>query len=435
MSDRNTNSEVVELKGDGNPPECVYPTSYGVPPNDVMQSPRNRNQFDVLVTNGWGRIAYNIVRSLGRRGLGIALGTDEFLGMALLSRYTTAHFHHPSIRNTAGFIESLKQAFRTFAPRVYLPSEQEVLVVSRFRDELDEYGVKIPIAPFETLCALHKKDALTDLAASLGVPTPETIVPKDLADVRAFAREIGDPVVVKRLCSSSGRGVFYTTREKLLADDGASALRGLPFGKFLLQRYVGGTGCGVSMLFNHGQLRAKFTHKRLRERLSTGGVSTLRMSVQNRLLEEYAERLLRHTCFHGVAMVEFKYDEASNQAWLLEVNPRFWGSLALAIHSGVDFPHLVYRMALEGDVEPVLNYQTNVQGRWIMGDMFTVLLRMGRNGHQYPTTAEHPSARAFDDLDWRDPLPFAGQFIFSAWKYLITLNASPEDAEILPETL
>jgi len=213
MSDRNTNSEVVELKGDGNPPECVYPTSYGVPPNDVMQSPRNRNQFDVLVTNGWGRIAYNIVRSLGRRGLGIALGTDEFLGMALLSRYTTAHFHHPSIRNTAGFIESLKQAFRTFAPRVYLPSEQEVLVVSRFRDELDEYGVKIPIAPFETLCALHKKDALTDLAASLGVPTPETIVPKDLADVRAFAREIGDPVVVSD-CAPRLAEAFFIPRAR-----------------------------------------------------------------------------------------------------------------------------------------------------------------------------------------------------------------------------
>jgi predicted ATP-grasp superfamily ATP-dependent carboligase len=435
-SNTNTNLAVLETTADSNDSPGGLPAGHApASGNGVNQSGKGR-QVDVLVTNGWGRVAYNIVRSLGRKGLTVALGTDEFLGMGLLSRYTAASFRHPSvIRQTLGFLASLKEAFRTFSPRVYLPSDQEVMVAAKYRDELDEFGIKIPIAPFATLRMLHLKDALQRLAASLGVPTPETIVPKNLDEVRAFVREFGDPVVVKRLSSSSGRGLSYTSREELLAADGPAALRGLRFGEFLVQEHVGGASYGVSMLFNHGELRAKFTHKRLRERAPRGGVSTLRLSVQNRLLEEYAESLLRHAGFHGVAMVEFKYDEARKQAWLLEVNPRFWGSLGLAVRSGVDFPYLLYKMALEGDVEPVLDYRSNVQCRWILGDAYTLLRQMGRNGHRPSDSAQAPIERVSDDFDWRDPLPFVGEFAFSAWKSLRTLGSRPADADLSPDCL
>jgi hypothetical protein len=57
-------------------------------PETVVNSSHQSDRIDALVTHGWGRTAYSIVRSLGKRGLKVAVGTDEFLGMALLSRYT-----------------------------------------------------------------------------------------------------------------------------------------------------------------------------------------------------------------------------------------------------------------------------------------------------------------------------------------------------------
>ena len=50
-----------------------------------------------------------------------------------------------------------------------------------------------------------------------------------------------------------------------------------------------------------------------------------------------AEKLLIALHWHGVAMVEFKLD-GQGQYWLMEINPRLWGSLALSIDAGVDFP-------------------------------------------------------------------------------------------------
>jgi len=395
-----------------------------------------RGGYDVLVTHGGGRIAYNIVRSLGSKGLRVALGTDEFMGMAVLSRFTATSFCHPSyIRRTPEFLASIKEALRIYSPQVYIPSEQEVLAIAKHRDQFSGVDTKIPIASFDVLSMLHQKDTAGELARSLGLPTPPAIIPRDLREILEFAKEHGDPVVLKRLSSSAARGVSFATRQSLESGNGSSPVQGLPFGQFLVQRHVQGTGYGVSMLFNQGELRTKFTHKRLREQRPTGGLSTSRISTSHPLLEEYAETILRRARFHGVAMVEFKYDEAEKKTWFLEVNPRFWGSLALAIQSGVDFPYLLYRMALQGDIDPVMDYRKNVKVRWLLGDSVAALRQRHHVSHANSAPAARPAAVGYDDLYWDDPLPFAGEFLFSAIKFLRTRHFQPEENDPVLERL
>jgi predicted ATP-grasp superfamily ATP-dependent carboligase len=75
-------------------------------------------------------------------------------------------------------------------------------------------------------------------------------------------------------------------------------------------------------------------------------------------------------------MVEFKRDARDGVAKLLEINGRFWGSLQLSVDAGVDFPYLLYQLALAGDVEPVSTYATGVRLRWWLGDVDWLLLRL-----------------------------------------------------------
>jgi len=37
-------------------------------------------------------------------------------------------------------------------------------------------------------------------------------------------------------------------------------------------------------------------------------------------------------------MIEFKYDRKRNEFFLIEVNPKFWGSILLPIVAGINFP-------------------------------------------------------------------------------------------------
>ena len=80
-------------------------------------------------------------------------------------------------------------------------------------------------------------------------------------------------------------------------------------------------------------------------------------------------KLLKKLNWYGVAMVEFKADIRDNIPKLMEVNPRFWGSLPLAIYSGVDFPWLLAKMAINGDIEPITSYKKGVKLRFLYMDL------------------------------------------------------------------
>jgi predicted ATP-grasp superfamily ATP-dependent carboligase len=97
-------------------------------------------------------------------------------------------------------------------------------------------------------------------------------------------------------------------------------------------------------------------------------------------LLEHAERILEALKWHGVAMVEFKRDARDGVSKLLEINGRFWGSLQLAVDSGVDFPYLLYRLAVDGDIDPVFTYRVGVRLRWWLGDLDWLLIRLQERG-------------------------------------------------------
>jgi len=84
-----------------------------------------------------------------------------------------------------------------------------------------------------------------------------------------------------------------------------------------------------------------------------------------------SRRLLESLQWRGVAMVEWKCDPRSGRPLLLEINPRFWGSLALAVRAGVDFPRLYANAAL-GKPSPDFPapYQIGTVSRWVIpGDI------------------------------------------------------------------
>jgi predicted ATP-grasp superfamily ATP-dependent carboligase len=370
--------------------------------------------FDVLITQGSGRVAYNVVRSLSKQGLKVVAGTDKTLGMTFFSRHTAQRFRHPvPATQPNGFINAAIKALHRYSPSVYLPTSDDTLVVSRYLGELRETGAVIPIAPFDVIRRLYRKDMVLALAESLGIPIPKTIRPRKAEDIRLFAERHGYPIVLKHISSSSGHGVFLLN-ERTCRKWAGNFARQLAEGDFIAQERIGGCGYGVSMLFNQGRLRARFTHKRLREIQAGGGMSTSRMSVVHHQLEEYALRLLESVNFHGVAMVEFRHDERTGKSWILEVNPRFWGSLALAIQSGVDFPYLLYRMALDGDVRAVNNYQTGVVVNWLLGDL-KARMTPGRPAGD-ANRAVFRRARSYDDFYCDDPAAFIVEAIMYAGK-------------------
>jgi len=388
--------------------------------------------IDVAITYGWNRVGYNILRSLSKKGLKVGVGDVSKQAMAKKSKYCQYAFSYPSFyKDPKKFIKALKSEFSISKPKVYFPTHEEIFIVSKYIAEFDDLGVTIPISHFEMLRTVHKNDLFNKLVNELGLPSPMTFKPTALTELKMIWNELGSNgvAVVKLANSNSSKGVFYVrsynelyqTYEKIIEKENLS-IDEYP----IIQEYVDGEGYGVSMLLNNGAVRAKFTHKRLREKIATGGTSTRRISVKNPMLEEYAEHLLTSINWHGVAMVEFKYNEKKNKGWLIEVNPRFWGSLALPIMAGVDFPYLLYKMAIDGDVEPVLDYKEGIVARWILGDILATLSHIKADKSVKPIIEFFRSKHDVqDDFYWDDMKPFYSQCSYYLSKFIRTASFNP----------
>jgi hypothetical protein len=111
--------------------------------------------------------------------------------------------------------------------------------------------------------------------------------------------------------------------------------------KVLVQSYVPGMGSGAFFLRWDGRVIAEFMHRRIHEVPYTGGISSYRESCSDPLIRSDALRKLEQLNWNGVAMMEYRVEPATNRFHFIEMNPRLWGSIHLALYSGVDFPRLL----------------------------------------------------------------------------------------------
>ncbi|MBE9571532.1 MAG: ATP-grasp domain-containing protein [Proteobacteria bacterium] len=142
----------------------------------------------------------------------------------------------------------------------------------------------------------------------------------------------------------------------------------------------------------NGSVFARFAHQRIREKPPGGGVSVLCQSISPpREALEAATSLMKSLGWFGPAMVEFKWDRRDNKPKLMEVNGRFWGSLQLAISSGIDFPYLLYCLASGEKINRPSNYKVCVRSRWELGDLDHLLIRLRKRRQELFLQPNAPS--------------------------------------------
>jgi predicted ATP-grasp superfamily ATP-dependent carboligase len=334
--------------------------------------------MNVLVTDGGTRPALAITRSLGRRGHAVVVAASRLPSLAQTSRYCTARVAHPDPGDDeAGAVDALCAAVAAHGIDVIVPvTDIAVSLVTRHRGRF-EPRCRVPFAPAETIARANDKAALMARAAALGVPVPRgwTLA----APGAPVPSDLPFPLVVKphrsRVRTASGWLAcavrHAATPAALEADLQRRAAEEFPL---LLQERIGGVGLGVFACYRQGRPLAWFSHRRVREKPPWGGVSVLSESVVvPPRARDYAERLLADLAWDGVAMVEFKHDPRDDEPKLMEINPRFWGSLQLAIDAGVDFPALLVEPSIAA-APPA--YTAGVRSRWFWGDVDALLLRL-----------------------------------------------------------
>ena len=377
------------------------------------------------------------VRSLGQRQVMVVAASPKRDAMSFYSRHCARRLCSPSpAQEPRAYADWLLETLRRDRYDALLCfGDASLHVLATIRDEVQALtGCRMP--PYSVLFDADRKDLVARRAQQLGIDVPRTIEPESLDMVAALSRDIEMPVIVKGVLGSGGRQVeMVHERERLV--DAVRRVAALNIDPSLplpiVQEYIPGSGYGLSALMQHGEPLAVFAHRRLEEHDVGRGTglahaATGAESVDEPAMRDAGLRLLRALQWDGMAMVEFRRSDRNGRFYVIEVNPRFVGSLDLAIAAGVDFPWMYTCLAAGLSVEPPDAYRVGLRYRWLLSKSIAQVVESPGGFVRSALALLRPDTKI--DINWRDPKPHFSHLRMAAWWVRENRHVKPAPAMI-----
>jgi predicted ATP-grasp superfamily ATP-dependent carboligase len=382
-------------------------------------------KYDVLITDANWRTAVTSARSFGRAGLRVALGeaTGQFkpghMPPSFSSRYCARAVELPDYtKDPAAYLEALVAFVRDHSVRVLLPvGDASITMLAPQRERFAEHGCTLAVASDAALEIANDKVRTLELADKLGIPYPKSLPLAGVEDIRAAEAAFGYPYVVKPTVSWTGQAAERATPTEVINEEEAVKATDncLATGcEVIAQQLASGDRISISVFMANGELLAYCGCTALRTTPPLGGVSVQRVSIAiDKDLLDATVSLVTAAGVEGASEVEYRCDAQGNPL-LMEINPRLAGTLENAMHSGVNFPLMIWQWATGQPVQPVRSYPVGVRTRWLAGDLRWVwdsMMQSGRPDTMSPArslwtfTSEFFRTRHYDLVDRGDMRP------------------------------
>jgi carbamoyl-phosphate synthase large subunit len=232
---------------------------------------------------------------------------------------------------------------------------------------LERCGVRLLGADRETIHKAEDRQAFKTLLQEIGEPVPPSAVCTNLDEVRAFATEIGLPVVIRPAYTLGGTGGGFATDQAELERIAAGGLSASPIGQVLVERSLWGwkeieyevmrdaadtciTVCNMENLDPMGVHTG--------DSIVVAPAQTL-SDRDHQMLRSAALRIIRALRLEGGCNVQFALDPASSSYFVIEVNPRVSRSSALASKAtGYPIARVSAKVAVGRRLEEIRNEVT-----------------------------------------------------------------------------
>ena len=263
-------------------------------------------------------------------------------------------------------------------------SERSTAVLCENHKILDNLAV-IPYGNFNDFNLLNDKYAILEVCRKVGVPTPAFTSINDINDL-IKAKELGYPLVLKCRLASGVKEAFRICRneielEKAFVDltSRRSEYSYFQCDQLVAEEFIEGSifDCGFSV--NDGEVVSAVPQERLLTIPLDGGFGAYNATRDIPLLVDYGKRIFSVVKWTGPAQLEFILDRKTQAYKLIEVNPRFWGTVGLAVKSGVNIADDIIRIGLGKHPEKGLNSpRPGIAFEWLLQETLTAERLQGK---------------------------------------------------------
>lgn len=281
--------------------------------------------------------------------------------------------------NLKSYAEELLDICIKEAVQVLIPSaDEEVLAVSAYLDNFRAHGILCTVEPYETLLLLRDKIKTFDKLKSAGLHLPIYQSILSIDDVNHFAALVGypeNPFILKPNTGRGARGLFVVDPSVQHLEKGYEA-RGYEIGNvemfqqlaenqpdrltnLMAMELLQGNVHDVDCLSNDGTPVCIMVRERLTTNQFSRGVEGHEI-IENELMKEFVTKAINILNFNYCNDFDFLLLK-DGKPGLIEINPRWSGSVVSGIAAGVNFPNLLIRKTMGLPLPENISIQTGVK--------------------------------------------------------------------------
>ena len=348
-----------------------------------------------------------ILANLHRHRVPITAAAPRCLSMGLFSRYPVRRLISPDPNvEPQKFIEWVEQTVKSGDyPVTMVCGETATWLMAQARERLEPY-TRLPLVDMAKFYLCRDKSKTMKEAARLGIPIPMTWYPDDVGIDVVAAQIPAWPVVLKPCISNGARGISYPQNadelkslyEKTRAD----------YESCIVQEFIPHSGMQYKaeiILDADGQSVCGGVYDKPRFYPPTGSSSTLNSTVNRPDILDAGTRFLQGIGWYGMGDCDFIEDPRDQVPKLMEVNPRFTRSIKVLVEAGLEYPYVLYRLALGLPIEPQFDYRKGLYLRYFLSDCVW-FLRSPNRFKARPSFFWFFGRNLRDEIfSWADPLP------------------------------
>jgi predicted ATP-grasp superfamily ATP-dependent carboligase len=293
----------------------------------------------VLLLDGGTSYAWGVVRCLAEdRNIRIHLLSRSVRIPLRYSRLIASFSLWGGVFAPSAVEDARQHAKRVNADLVLAADEGPIAFLAAHGSSLGTPSMLVP-APRQFDVAQDKWELARFLNAN-GLPHPPTTTYGGDEAGRRCA--VPFPVLIKPRLGGYGAGIRRFETPDALIHHFSNVTNAETF---VVQSVLDGQDIDCSVLCRDGQILAYTIQRPFLPAIGYRPAGGVEFVHDDRVLDVVTD-LMRALHWNGLAHVDLRYDAGQNRLVILEINPRFWGSIVGSLHAGVNFPVLACRAAL-----------------------------------------------------------------------------------------
>ncbi len=298
---------------------------------------------------GWdSNICLGVLYCLHRYGFTCYLLTHNAKNAGKFSRFVKkAYFYNESDNQSDHIIRIVKK----HQIDLIMPYDEiDIRKVTESRDLLGNYATCLwGTEPDLFNIGIHK-GKLAEFLDEHNLPCPPFTTFDNEVKLESIIADFGFPLLVKPVRSSAGRMIQkILNREALNSFFTQESDR---ISNFILQPFIVGSDITCNVICRHGEILCyTIQESPIKTGSDFNSNDTLEYHEDAQVIS-VVDRMMKLLNWHGVACVDIRRDARNNAIYVLEINGRFWASVAPSyVKAGVNFPVILAMLSLGEQVE------------------------------------------------------------------------------------